>query len=141
MDKKRKKVYKLNKTITFHKSNPFKTVKIGNSKNYAASMNGFHGDFRVSNAYPIEGKQLSGKVKIEMNKGWTLNSIVLRKVKYDEKRNKEIILSSKKIKNRNKVTLQELTEDNNEYLTITYTNQKTKEKAVWNMYWLGEEMD
>lgn len=129
--KKGKKVYKLNRTITFHKSNPFKTVKIGNSKNFAASMNGFHGDFNVSDNFAIPGwDELKGKLKIEMNKGWKLNSIVMAKKIYDGNHDK---LKYSKIKNGANITLRVQAWEYS-VLTVTYTNTKTKEKAKWDIF-------
>ena len=133
--KKGKKVYKLNRTITFHKNNPFKTVKIGNSKNFAASLNGFHGDFNVSDNFEIpEWDGLEGKLKIEMNKGWKLNSIVMMKRTYDENYDKP---KYSKIKNGANIKLPVL---GLEYkvLTVTYTNTKTKEKAKWDIYCMDD---
>lgn len=133
--KKGKKVYKLNRTITFQKNNPFKTVKIGNSKNFAASLNGFHGDFNVSDNFEIpEWDGLKGKLKIEMNKGWKLNSIVMMKRTYDENYDKP---KYSKIKNGANITLPVL---GMEYkvLTVTYTNTKTKEKAKWDIYCMDD---
>lgn len=137
--KRGKKVYPLSKTVTFYRHDPFKTVKIGSSRNYASEMNSFHG-FQVPDAFPIAAEKLGGKIKIEMNKGWSMYSIVWKQEKYNK--NGKKVTSTKKLKNGDKIELLADQGDGESVLTITYRNKKTKEKAKWEVYcYLEEEED
>ena len=122
-----KTTYKLRKTISFYKSDAFKTVKIGNSKNFAAMLNGYH----AKNSNAIRAKKLSGALKIEMNKGWKLNSAEWYQSTVDEN-DKLLESSTKKVKNGSKITLRESYGNEEPYhvdeLVLTYTNLKTKQK-------------
>ena len=122
-----KTTYKLRKVFSFSKSDMFKTVKIGNSKNLASMLNAYHakgGDY-------VKGKSgiLSGTVTVKMNSGWKLKSLQIITYCYDEETG-NMKTSSKNVKNGSKITLRADEEAGNvsesDYLRITYMNTKTK---------------
>lgn len=124
--KRGKKTYKLSRTITYLKSEAFKTVKIGNSKNLASLLNGYH--MRSSNM--VKTKAMSGKLQIEMNPGWVLNSVQLITEVANEKG--ELVRNSvTDVQNGSEIAIHATDDDADteihEQLHIVYTSTKTKQ--------------
>lgn len=119
--------YKLRKTFTFYKSDAFKTVKIGSSKNLSAMLNGYHA--KSSNYVKGKAGILSGTVTVKMNNGWKLKSLQIATNHFDDGTG-ETAVSLKNIKNGSKITLRADEESSNasdfDYLRITYVNTRTK---------------
>ena len=121
--KRGKTTYKLSKTVTVYKSNAFKTVKIGNSKNYAALLNGYHA--KSINAVKGKAGKLSGKLTITMNNGWKIKSIKLVTSGY---KNDEYYETARTAKNGSAITLRAGEEGlTGTSLLITYMNTRTKQ--------------
>lgn len=124
-----KKTYKLSRTITFLKSDAFKTVRIGNSKNLANMLNGYH----AKSSNMIKTKALSGTLQIELNSGWTVKSMQLITEEYDEE-GELARTSTVEVQNGSDITIRAGSGDDDreisDQLHIVYTNAKTKQTMI-----------